>query len=540
MERIRADPPRTAYQPEPVRREPTRVTEKEAPTSKTAVKRAQKDPEAVKATETAVKRAQTEALPLALTLALDLDQINRLFAAGQKEDNAEYRRLARNLCMLWSLGLGGPPVGLRPVDEEKPDGLWHVQVDGDPPSVVELVAAMPDGVANHTASVRAMVDHLPTDERDRILETIDPEVMAADICQWAATVGPPKGSKAATLLDWACDVLPRSVAREDRPDGIFGAALVQAPTGNRRNPDTAAGLMFQPFGHVRQQAGEQIYFPTFDPGEENGDPLSPALPLNLYDLSVGTLSASKQSKQRAAPLALRIFVEACLSVPQDKRRQGPVLLPRQTLREFLAGLYPNGHREWRKGKNLASLLGAIEALESSAARIPWQDETGRGGARRVVIPRDVPRSGHLDDYIQFAVDLPPGCERGPLIDRPLHIRAGALSAAKYRLALSLSFWWCKPGVLQVPVGRGAGRGLRWMQQTDKAKYPDVSDAVLVSMVYPGDTGREGGTHRKRLTRAKEALTWLVMEGFAAVAPKRRIYPGPKWAGWNYEPPALPS
>ena len=54
--------------------------------------------------------------------------------------------------------------------------------------------------------------------------------------------------------------------------------------------------------------------------------------------------------------------------------------------------------------------------------------------------RDVPRSGHLDDYIQFAVDLPPGCERGPLIDRPLHIRAGALSAAKYRLALSLSFW----------------------------------------------------------------------------------------------------
>ena len=144
------------------------------------------------------------------------------------------------------------------------------------------------------------------------------------------------------------------------------------------------------------------------------------------------------------------------------------------------------------------------------------------------------------DYIQFAVDLPPGCERGPLIDRPLHIRAGALSAAKYRLALSLSFWWCKPGVLQVPVGRGAGRGLRWMQQTDKAKYPDVSDAVLVSMVYPGDTGREGGTHRKRLTRAKEALTWLVMEGFAAVAPKRRIYPGPKWAGWNYEPPALPS
>ena len=108
VERIRESPPRTAYQPEPVRREPTKVTEKKAPTSKTAAKRAH--------TETAVKRAHTEALPLALTLALDLDLINRLFAAGQKEDNAEYRRQARNLCMLlmfsWSLGLGGNPVGL--------------------------------------------------------------------------------------------------------------------------------------------------------------------------------------------------------------------------------------------------------------------------------------------------------------------------------------------------------------------------------------------------------------------------------------------
>ena len=261
----------------------------------------------MKATETAVKRAHTEALPLALTLALDLDLINRLFATGQKEDNAEYRRQARNLCMLlifsWSLGLGGNPVGL----------------------------------------------------------------------------------------------------------GLRCSAAFRCPRG-------------QTGQHFRggPGAGEQIYFPTFDPGEENGDPLSPALPLNLYDLGVGTLSASKQSKQRAAPLALRINRRGLLlSVPQDEHRQGPVLLPRQTLREFLANLYPDGHREWRKGKNLASLLVAIEALESSAARIPWQDETGRGGARRVIIPRDVPRSGHLDDYIQFAVDLPPrsGAQQGEAMSK---------------------------------------------------------------------------------------------------------------------------
>ena len=43
-----------------------------------------------------------------------------------------------------------------------------------------------------------------------------------------------------------------------------------------------------------------------------------------------------------------------------------------------------------------------------------------------------------------------------------------------------------------------------LEAGQRQTHPDVSDAVLVSMVYPGDTGREGGTHRKRLTRAKEA------------------------------------
>ena len=173
-----------------------------------------------------------------------------------------------------------------------------------------------------------------------------------------------------------------------------------------------------------------------------------------------------------------------------------------------------------------------------ATRIPWRDKNGRGSAWRVVALAEKPLSGHLDDYIQFQVHLPPDSERGPLIDRPLLIRAGALSASKYRLALSLSFWWCNPGILQVPVKKGVGRGCRWMQLRNSEKYPEVSDDVLVSMTYPGDTGREGGNNRMRYARSVAALNWLLSQGFAALAPTRRIYPGQKWAGWNYQEPRL--
>lgn len=315
------------------------------------------------------------------------------------------------------------------------------------------------------------------------------------------------------------------VDRETRPDAILGAPLVQT---NKETDPVAVG--FQPFGYLQQSEGGQMYLPFFGPGEEYGEPGSPALPLTLWDLGPGAL--------HEAPLALRIFVEACLSVPVNQRHiPGPVLLPRQTFGEFLKGVYRNP-KEWRRGKDFGYMMEALQALESPEARIPWKDATGAGSSRRVVIPRDLPLSGSRRDYIQFAVDYPPGSERGPLIDRPALLRQSR-SRLRYRLSLSLSFWWCKPGRLQVPVERGEGRKARWMQQTKPETYPEVSDALLVSMAYPADTGREGAGFRSRRYEAEAALSELVKQGFAAVAPRRRIYPGPKWAGWNYEKPEAP-
>ena len=311
---------------------------------------------------------------------------------------------------------------------------------------------------------------------------------------------------------------PQIAQAESRRDPIFPAPAIMVKR------EDARARLFSPSAHLRPtRGGGMQYLPGFAPGEEHGGPVTPVLPLHLYDLGAG----ANDRPQRTAPLALRIFVESCLSVPLTKRDgQRPVLLPPERLGEYLNRLYPGGPEDWRPSRHLPRLMAAFEALLSPQARIPWQDlETGEGAARLVVVPVDIPREGRLDDWVRFQVFLPPGSERGPLIDRPVLIRAGAESAVKYRLALSLSFWWHNPGRLQFPVGRGGP----WRLPRDGSRYPEVTDVELVSMAFP-----IGGRtqFRRQLYNATQALKELVAEGFAAVAPTRRIYPGKHWVGWG--------
>lgn len=314
---------------------------------------------------------------------------------------------------------------------------------------------------------------------------------------------------------------PQPIQAEDRKDPIFPASLVMVKNEHRQ------GRLFSMPAHTRPTGRDgAMYLPGFAPGEPDGGPITPALPLALYDLGVGQYDKS----HRVSSLALRLFVEPCLSVPLDKRGHGPVLLPPERFGDFLKRLYPAGAKNWNH-RQLGPLLAAFAALESPQARIPWQDpKTGRGGARRVVIPRDIPRSGRLDDWVQFAVDLPPGGERGPLVDRPALIKFGATSATQYRLALSLSFHWYDPGRIQYPIAKGGP----WRLSRDGRQYPEVSDEELVAMAFPA-----GGQTRFRgqLYRAKKALEALIEEGFVLVASQRRIYPGGQWAGWGEQPPS---
>ena len=118
------------------------------------------------------------------------------------------------------------------------------------------------------------------------------------------------------------------------------------------------------------------------PGFGNNDTPSPALPLALYDLGGGPTI----SRGRAAPLALRMFVESVLSVPMHERERGQPVAMSVSLREFLQWLYPT--RTPTPAEYWPKLMRAIEALDSWDARIPLYDpQTRRSELRRVVSVR---------------------------------------------------------------------------------------------------------------------------------------------------------
>ena len=182
-----------------------------------------------------------------------------------------------------------------------------------------------------------------------------------------------------------------------RPDRILSAKLAMVDPSHKRT-----GRLFSPAAHRRGQ----LVMPGFDHENEG-----PARPLALYQLG-------EDNPQRgggpAAPLALRLFVEAVLAAPYDERNAGQPIALQVTLRDLLDRLYP-GPRRPKPNEYWPRLMSAVEALDSMDARIPWHDpETGRGGLRRIVSVGDIPRGpGALDDVVRMIVDLPPGSGPGP-------------------------------------------------------------------------------------------------------------------------------
>ena len=327
------------------------------------------------------------------------------------------------------------------------------------------------------------------------------------------------------LVRWYIETQPVDVQANTRPDPILPAPLIMANKNHRQ------AQLFAPAHRLVQRTDGQAYLPGMAPGQADGEIEQPCLPLALYDL--GRQNARGQ-RGRGAPLALRMFIEVVLNVPLAARglsQKTGVRLPAMRLREMVGWLYGKSIRNYRPHKHWPRLLRALEALQSTEARIAWQDPaTGHGATRQVVVPVDIPRNGRLDDWVQFTVHLPPGSGKGPIIDRPALQEAGLISAPAYRLALGLSFLWHDPGRLRIPTGKGRTR--QWRQAQDNARYTHVTDAMLIALTFPVGGSTTEWTARKRLERAREALRFLDRIGFCEQTPTGCIKPGPKWAGWR--------
>ena len=324
-------------------------------------------------------------------------------------------------------------------------------------------------------------------------------------------------------------------SRNDRPDPLLPRLLLSSKTDSPREATDLFTSSYRPRG----------WLPDLAPGDVDGDAeVVSCLPLSLWDLCSET---ERLRRPGGAPLPARIFVDVLMDVKRERWLESAsrgVLLPPQRFGEFLARLYlpgTSGRIRWDR-RQLPAMLRAFELLESPDTRIAWYDsKTQTGGARRMVVPVDVPRDGRMKDLVRFAVFMPPGASRGPLIDRSNLLRAGAKSAPAWRLVLNLAASWDRVGILRRPFRRGA----HWQQVRKWERYKVVSDSVLAAMAFPLHSAPlSRSTERSRKQRAKSALEYLVSIKYAEILPAysgRKIRPGENWAGWGHRrsSPAVP-
>ena len=297
----------------------------------------------------------------------------------------------------------------------------------------------------------------------------------------------PKHPLAPLLRAW-WSTRPYMVTPTTRTTGrIIPARIAQANPAS----DSRAGRLFSFAAH---SPDGQMILPGFAT-----ETIGPALPLVLYDLGSGP-----SSRSRAAPLAMRMFVESLLAVPQQDRGTGRPVAYEVSLRQFLAWFWPD--RDPTPSEYWEALMAASDALDQ--CRVPLIDpDTQMGQLRRIVSIGGIPRGARaLDDAVRIVVDLPRDSQNGPQL--PDSIRSwGNRSAPAYRALINLAFHWYNPGRSHFPVGKRRRDGRKfWAQSSDPERYPILSEQQMIELCYPTSANR---SNRRVLTkRAHQTIEML--------------------------------
>ena len=316
----------------------------------------------------------------------------------------------------------------------------------------------------------------------------------------------PKHPLAPLVAAWQHRPTPATANLRSDPVLPSKLAMIEPASGQLSN-------LFASAAHFQERTDRQLVLPGFGVEKVRG----PALPLKLYDLGGGP----SIERGRGAPLALRLFIEAILSVPLgDRDRPVAMSVP---LRELLSWLYP-GQRQPRPNEYWPRLNAAVEDLDRPEARIPWYDpDTNRGGARRVVSATDIPRGpGALDDLVTMTVHLPPGSDQGPVIDRMRLRWWGVRRGPAYRAMIGLAYRWFQPGVTRVPAKKDKRY---WMQAQSPERYgAPITDEELISLFYPTATRKQ---RRNLLSDAKKVLHAMIETGDVRLLRGRLLPPPPR-------------
>jgi len=264
---------------------------------------------------------------------------------------------------------------------------------------------------------------------------------------------------------------------------------------------------FLPPWYINPYEDGQLALPGFGPDVQ--DLPTPALPLVLYDLGVGR---GVEQRGRGAPLALRIWVEAVLSVNLSDRRH---INGAATLEFPLKAIYPNGIP--KRVEYYPRLEAAQEALAKREAKIPWEEPTTKQqGARHVVLINDIVTG--RNPHLRVIVDLPPGAITGPTVS-PRLAYWGVTAAPHYRALLGLAYRWWKPGQTHYPVG--SGRNRYWRETQDPKRFGKVTDPEIVALVNPTSTRAQ---QRNLISESWHVIHDLVAAGEARYTDGRLMPP----------------
>ncbi len=165
------------------------------------------------------------------------------------------------------------------------------------------------------------------------------------------------------------------------------------------------------------------------PGLAHESVVVESLPLPLYDAT----GAPMDRKGSGAPYELRLWFGAVLSVPTTARG-GPVRVE-LTLRDYVRMLGV----KYRRGEHLPRIREALWAVHNM--RVAYQ----RRDWCIVSVPALPRPDARLDDEVPLCIELPPGSERGPMIDRVTLQRLGAKSTPAFRAWIRLAYFWNKFG-----------------------------------------------------------------------------------------------
>ena len=311
--------------------------------------------------------------------------------------------------------------------------------------------------------------------------------------RWLELPGQGKHPLAPLIEAWQ-EHAPVQVTPETRKDKRLLAVQVLPPT-----PERKRGMLFG--GLVNELRDAQL--PLF---QDLAPPVRKSVAiLDLADAS----GVPVMSKGRGAPLPLRLFIRAGLSVNPEDRRHSSSQFP-VTVAELRDGLFPHG---WQAGRDWPRIKQAL-----IAARDYRFTDAGGGRWYMLALRRLPPENAHglpdLKDHVVLNIAFPEGMTTGPEVDLPAMGKLSVESGPRFRAYIAAQSLAWKPGLTRRPVPGSSGR-YGWSR--NPADYPVLTRADRRRLAF-GEKD-QGNRTRTQVDAAWRDLPGLVVIGEDVIDPK---------------------